>query len=120
MDVSLLLTVQTVIWLVVGLAFLAVPRLWVAPFGMRLDAGAVFFARLVGSAYLGLAIVTWLGRGAEAGFVDALALANLVTNGASATIHVQAVVTGLHNRIGWGPAALLISLTAAWLWVVLQ
>ena len=63
MDLSLLLAIQAFIFLIVGLAFLLVPRQYVAPFEMRIDDGSVFFARLVGSAYLAIAALDWLSRG---------------------------------------------------------
>ena len=114
MDVSLLLAIQALIFLIVGLAFLLVPRQYVAPFEMRIDEGSVFFARLVGSAYLAIAALDWLSREDPATNMDAVILGNLIVNGLPLVVHLRAVMTGLHNRLGWGPVALIAALTVAW------
>ena len=62
MNESLLLTIQAVVWMVVGLAFIFIPIRWSAPFDFPLDRSGVFFARLAGSVFVGFAVLDWLAR----------------------------------------------------------
>src|SRR5687768_10619426 len=114
MDLSLLLAIQAVVFVIVGTAFLLIPHQYAAPFGMRLDEGSVFFARLVGSAYLAIAVLDWLTREDLVANMDAVILCNLIVNALPGVLHLRAVLTGLHNRLGWGPVVLIAALTLAW------
>jgi hypothetical protein len=114
MEISLLLAIQAVVLLIVGAAFLLIPRQYTAPFGMHLDEGSVFFARLVGSAYLAIGVLDWLTREHLPANLDAVILGNLIVNALPGVLHLRAVLTGLHDRLGWGPVALIAALTIAW------
>lgn len=117
MDYGTLAIVQAVVWLIVGGAFLAIPRQWVAPFEVRMDPESVFFARLLGAAFLSLAVLDFIGKDTtDIVGRQAIAYANIFANGLSAALHVGDLVgKGVLNRRAWGLVALTTMLAVAWL-----
>jgi hypothetical protein len=116
MDFGLLATVQSVVWLIVGGAFLLAPRQWVAPFNVQLGPEAVVLARLFGSALLSLAVLDFLGRDATDTAVPAIAFANATANGLSALLHaVDQLGARVLNALGWGVVALNGVFAVLWL-----
>jgi hypothetical protein len=115
-DFATVALIQALVWLVVGAAFLTVPRQWVAPFGTRMDATSDMFGRLLGSAFLGFAVLCWLGRETDdAAAQQAIVWANLVLNGLAAVVHGRAAVRGeVINARGWGLVALTGILAVVW------
>ncbi len=116
MDFGTVAFVQAIVWTIVGAAFLAIPRQWVAPFGTQMGVEATFFGRLLGSVFLSLAVLCWLGREtADATAQNAIALANLAANGLPAVLHAIVVIRGeVINARGWGLVALTGVLAVAW------
>ena len=116
MDFGLLAVAQAVVWLIVGGAFLVVPRQWVAAFEVRLGPEAVLLARLFGAAVLSLAVVDFLGRDATDTAVPAIAFANLTANGLSAILHAADQLGGrVLNARTWGVVALNGVFAILWL-----
>jgi hypothetical protein len=122
MNFANLVLVQAVVWVVVGAAFLAIPRQWVAPFGTRMDVEAAFFGRLLGTSFLSFAILCWFGRDTgEATAQQAIAYTNLAANGMAAVLHAIAVIRGeVINARGWGLVVLTGALAVAWVVVALS
>lgn len=116
MDFATVALIQAIVWLVVGAAFVAVPRQWVAPLGTRMDATGEMFGRLLGSAFLGFAVLCWWGRETDDGAAQqAIVWANVVLNGLGAVIHALAATRGeVINTRGWGLVALNGASAAAW------
>ena len=107
MDFGILAIVQAVVFLIVGGAFLTVPRQWVAVFEVRLGPEAVLLARLFGAALLSLAALDFLGRDATDTAVPAIALANATANGLSAVLHAaDQFGSRVLNARTWGVAVL--------------
>lgn len=121
MDFGIVALIQAVVWTIVGVGFLAVPRQWVAPFGSRMDDTGAFVGRALGAAYLGLAVLLWLGRGTDdVPAQQAIAYANLVTNGLLAIVHALAIPRGdVINARGWVLVALTGLLAIGWALVAL-
>lgn len=116
MDFALLATVQAIVFLIVGGAFLTIPRQWVAPFGVRLGPEAVLPARLFGAALLSLAVLDFLGRDATDSAVPAIAFANATVNGLSAVLHAADQLGGrVLNALGWGVTVLNGVFAILWL-----
>lgn len=115
MNESVLLTLQAVVWLVVGLAFIVIPVRWSEPFDFHLDRSGVFFARLAGSLFVGFAVLDWLARDQDPATLGPIIAGNLIANAISAVVHLNAVTSGLHNVRGWGPVALIVALTVGWI-----
>src|SRR5687767_9396272 len=122
MAFGILALVQGVVWVVVGAAFLAIPRQWVAPFGTRMDIEAAFFGRLLGASFLSFAILCWFGREIGDGTAQqAIAYANATANGVAAALHAIAVMRGeVINARGWGLVVLTGALAVAWIVVALS
>lgn len=117
MDFGLLSIVSAVIWLVVGGAFLVIPRQWVAPFEVNLGREGAFIGRLLGAAFLSLAVLDFLGRDTGDDVAQrAIAFANVVANGLTGALHVADLLgDGVLNAHAWGLVALTTALTVGWL-----
>ncbi len=122
MDFGAIATIQAVIWLIVGAAFLLVPARWVAPLGVTLGSEGVFVARLLGAAFLSLGVLDWVGREVtEAVAIRAIAYANITANAIQSALHVLDLVRGgVTNSRAWGLVILPAVLAVAWLVVALR
>jgi len=67
MKLSLFMTLAAVAAFLFGLAFLLVPGSTLSLYGITLDPSGEWVARYLGSAFLGIAAITWLGRSATSG-----------------------------------------------------
>lgn len=121
MDFGTVALIQAIVWVIVGAAFLLIPRQFVAPFGSPMNATADLLGRLLGSAFLSFAVLCWLGREAgDASAQAAVVFPNLLLNALSAVLHTAAVLRGeAINRLGWGIVGLNAALTIAWALVAL-
>lgn len=117
MDFGALALVQAIIWLIVGGAFLVVPRQWVAPFDVQLGPEGAFVARLLGASFLSLAVLDFFGRDRSDQVAQRpIVYANIVANGLTGALHVADLLRGgLLNARAWGLVALTAALTAGWL-----
>ena len=112
MKLSTFMAIASVLALVFGLAFILVPAQTMALYGGTLDAVGQWIGRYLGSAFLGVAVLTWFARNApEGGALRAIVLGNFVL---SATGLVVAVLDGLYgsgNALVWSTVAIYLFLT---------
>ena len=117
MNFGALAIIQAVIWLIVGGAFLVIPRQWVAPFEVQLGRDGAFLGRLLGASFVSLAVLCFFGRDVgDPGARQAIAFANIAANGLTGALHVADLVGGggLLNSRAWGLVALTAALTVGW------
>ena len=106
------MAIAAVIAFVFGLAFILVPGQTMSAYGVTLDAAGQFVARYLGSAFLGVAVLTWFGRKATQG--DALRAIVLGAFVLSVTGLVVAVLDGIYgsgNALVWSTVAIYLFLT---------
>jgi hypothetical protein len=63
MSLKIYLTINFVIGLIFGLAFLLIPGPFASGYGLTLTPAAAVFARGVGAAILSVAVINWYARG---------------------------------------------------------
>ena len=116
MNLSAVFSAQDILAALFGLCFLLAPGWIMQVYGYAPDPASVFFARLLGSAYIGIAMISWGARHTtlvpRPFLVPAFATAN--TLGAVVAIH-QAII-GQGNQLRWLNAAILLTLAAGFVY----
>ncbi len=119
MNLRRLLQITAVLGMVFSVGFVLVPdRLW-SLYGLRLDAGGLFEARMFGATTLGLALTVLLTMplwtpALERAFAKALMAWTLVGGIVILTAQLQSVM----NALGWGYVGLNLAFVAAYAYVL--
>jgi len=104
--------IKAVVCLLFGLLFLLVPGPLMAFFGVTLDPGGIFVARLYGASLIGNLLLTWFSRndpGSEA--LRASVLGLFVYDAIGFIVALFAVLSGVMNIFGWAVVGLYLFLT---------
>ena len=95
-----------------GLAFILVPAQLMSLFGVTLQEGGQWVARYLGSAFLGIAVLTWLGRNVDDGkAMRAILLGNFVLSVTGLIVAVLDAFLGVGNALIWLDVAIYLFLT---------
>ena len=112
MKLKTLLTVYSGAAMIICLNFLLVPGFWITLYGASADPQAAFLYRLIAALFGGLAVMAWFGRDAEPSLSRVAMLRGLVVvNGLAATVAVLGAVSGVYNRLAWGPVGMFLMFT---------
>lgn len=118
MKASYVFTVTAVVALLFGLAFVLVPSQTLALYDVTLDAAGLFIARLLGSAFLMFAVVSWLVRNVgPSPERQAIALAFFVGDTVAFVASLLVQLEGVVNALGWSTVAIYLILALAFGWV---
>ena len=100
MNLKMLLSVYAALMAVSGAAFLVVPSAVPSMFGVRpWDGAEIFLTRIIGALLIGLGVMCWTARTAEASKArDALILGLTVVSG---LFTVLSVLIGISNAANW-------------------
>ena len=112
MKLSTFMAVAAVLALLFGLAFILMPAQLMSLYGVTLEAGGQWVGRYLGSAFIGIAVLTWLARNAPQG--EALRAVVLGLFILSITGLVVAVLDGLFgpgSGLVWSTVAIYLFLT---------
>ena len=121
MRVSTLLKFNTLCNLFFGLPLLVIPNAMMAMFGIHLEPGGVYIARMAGASWLGLAVLTWLGRELpEAQLRLAILPALLASFAVGLLAMLFGQLTGVTNFMGWPPILLAAFFVAAYGYALLH
>ena len=97
---------------VFGLAFILVPAQLMSFYGVTLQEGGQWIARFLGSAFLGIAALTWLGRNvAEGEAMRAILLGDFVLSVTGLIVAVLDAILGPGNAFLWLDVAIYVFLT---------
>ena len=105
-------TVKAVVCLAFGALFLLVPGPLMSFFGVTLDPGGMFVARLYGASLIGNLCLTWFSRndpGSQAR--NAAVLGLFVYDAIGFVVALAAVLSGVMNLFGWAVVLLYLFLT---------
>jgi hypothetical protein len=118
MKLSVLFIINAIVALLFGLGFVVIPATVLAAYSVVLPDAGLFIARLLGCAFLGYAIISWLVRN-EAGsstavraVVISLWVSDLLAFAFSLTYQLQ----GIANSLGWLTVALYLLLGLGFLY----
>lgn len=112
MKIATFMAIAAVLALVFGLAFILAPAQLMSLYGVTLEAGGQWVGRYLGSAFIGIAVLTWLSRNAPQG--EALRAVVLGLFILSITGLVVAVLDGLFgpgSGLVWSTVAIYLFLT---------
>jgi hypothetical protein len=114
MKLRMVLSVYAVLMLIGAVVSLAVPAQYMEFYGVVPDATAVLLLRAIGAAGVGLALMAWLARNANASpALDAMVLGLTVMSAITAVVLAMGAASGRYNALAWVPAG-LYALFAVW------
>jgi hypothetical protein len=102
MKLGTLLAIAAVIGFIFGLGFILVPAQTLAMYGTTLDESGQWVARYLGSAFIGIAVVSWFARNAaQNGAMRAIILGFFVLNITGLIVAVLDALSGTGNALIW-------------------
>jgi hypothetical protein len=110
-----LMVIKAVVCLGFGILLLAVPGLLMSLYGVTLQEGGIFMARLYGASLVGNLMLTWFSRndpGSEA--LRAAILGLFVYDAFGLIVAIVAMLSGVMNVLGWGIVAIYLFFTAGY------
>ena len=113
MNRSLFMTIAAILALLFGLAFIFVPAQLMSFYGVTLDTAGQWVGRYLGSAFIGIGVLTWLARNAPTGdALRAVVLGNFVVSVTGLVVAVLDKIYGTGNALVWSTVVIYIFLTA--------
>jgi hypothetical protein len=107
MKLGVLLTVNAVVSMAFGLAFVLVPAEVLAFYSVTLTPGTAVVARLFGSALVGYGVVAWLARtAAHSEALRAIVTGYFVGSAVGCVVALHGVLSGASNALGWSTLAI--------------
>ncbi|UCE27243.1 MAG: hypothetical protein JSW52_00370 [Candidatus Coatesbacteria bacterium] len=106
MKFKTLLTVNSALAFISGIACVLIPAQLLASYGVRLAPMGLVIYQFWGAALIGLGMLTWFARGIkESALQRRFALALFITNGLNCVMAVRGQFAGA-NTFGWSTVAL--------------
>jgi hypothetical protein len=111
MKTSTLFIINFVVALVFGLAFVLIPGSLLSLYGVALSDAGLFVSRLLGAAFIGFAIISWMFRfTSESGELRAILLTFFVSDIIGFIISLIYQLQGVANALGWSTVAIYLLL----------
>ena len=102
MKLGTLFTINAIVAILFGLAFVLMPATLSSYYGITLSPGGLYIAQLFGTALLGFAVLTWSSRNAgESDARQAIVLALFISDTVALVVSLLAQFAGTANALGW-------------------
>jgi hypothetical protein len=112
MKLKTLMIITSIVGLLFGLAFILLPAWTEASYGVNLDIGGQYIARLLGSVYLGYAALFWLSRNSpNSGTRRAIVISAFITMVLGLVLTIYDRVVGIENALAWSSFAIYLLLS---------
>lgn len=112
MKINTVMSVYAIISAIFGVLLLLAPAMLISLYGPSLDAQAEILYRFIGGTSLGLAVMTWMGRDADASKSrDSMLLGLTVLNALSAIVAAMGALSGVYNTLAFAQAGLFAIFT---------
>jgi hypothetical protein len=112
MKLKTLMIITSIIGLLFGLSFLFFPAWTEASYGVNLDMGGQYIARLLGSVYLGYAVLFWLARNSPNSETrHAIVVSAFVTMILGLILSIYDRAVGIENALAWSTVAIYLFLS---------
>ena len=112
MKLNLFMAIAAVLAFVFGLGFILFPAQVMASYGITLDEGGQWVGRYLGSAFLGVSVLTWLARNTEpSGAKRAILLGNFFLAVTGLVVAILDIIYGSGNALVWSTVAIYLFLT---------
>jgi hypothetical protein len=107
------MAIAAIVAFLFGLSFILMPVQTMAMYGVTLDISGQFLGRYLGSAFLGVAVLTWFARNAkDDGALRAILLGNTLLAVTGFVVALLDVFTGVGNTLVWSTVVIYLLLTA--------
>lgn len=114
MKVKHILVIDAIVLLVFGIGFLFAPVWSLELFDISLDVGGILMTELLAAAFLGFAILNWMGRNyIVADDVRPLIVANFIMNAVGFVVVLLQRLDGVGNMWTWVPIILYLLFAVA-------
>jgi len=112
MKLKTLMVITSIIGLLFGLGFFFAPAWTEASYGVNLDIGGQYIARLLGSVFLALAVLFWLARNSPISETrHAIVVSAFVTMVLGLILSIYDRVVGIENALAWSTLAIYLLLS---------
>ena len=112
MKLGTFMAIAAILALVYGLAFILAPAQVMSLYDITLEPAGQWIARYLGSAFIGIAVLTWLGRNATQGkALRAIVLGNLIVSVTGLVVALLQRIYGSGNALVWSIVAIYLFLT---------
>ena len=109
---STFMAIAAVLAVVFGLGFILVPAQLMSIYGITLETAGQWTGRYLGSAFIGISVLTWLARNAEPGEgLRAVVLGDLVLSVLGLVVAILNAISGLGNALVWSTVVIYLFLT---------
>jgi hypothetical protein len=111
MKLGTFMAIAAVIAFVFGFTFILVPVQTMAMYGVTLDVSGQWIARFLGSAFIGIAVVSWFARNAaQNGAMRAIVLGFFVLSITGLIVAVLDGIYGTGNALVWSTVVIYLFL----------
>ncbi len=113
MKFNVFMSIAALLALAFGLAFLLVPTQLMSLYDITLDPGGQWVGRYLGSAFLGIGMLTWLARNEVQGLgLRAILVGDFVVSITGLVVAVLDAILGVGNALTWSTVAIYLFLTS--------
>ena len=113
MKLNTFLAIAAVLAALYGLGFFLIPAQTVGLYAITLDENGLFVARYLGSAFLGVAVLTWLARGLTSQeALRPILLGEFIISLTGLIVAVWDAFAGDGNALSWATVVIYLFLTA--------
>jgi hypothetical protein len=111
MKLGTLLTINAIIAFVFGLGFVLIPEIVLSLYGVSLSDNGIFISRLLGAAFLGFAVVSWLVKNSTGSAeLRAIVFALFISEVLGFFISLFYQIRSIVNPLGWTTVAIYLLL----------
>lgn len=111
MKLNTLFSINTVVAILFGIAFILIPAPLLSLYGVELNQAGLYIAQLLGTAFIGFGIVTWQARYASnSSALRAILLGIFLADILGFVITVFYQLRGIANSLGWSTAVIYLLL----------
>ena len=112
MKFNTFMAIAAILALVFGLAFLLIPAQLMSLYGVTLGVGGQWVGRYLGSAFIGIGIVSWLARNSDqSAGLRAIILGYFVLSVTGLVVAILDVLYGSGNALTWLNVVIYLFLT---------
>ena len=109
---STFMSIAAIVAAVFGVAFILVPAGLMSAYGITLDAAGQWVGRYLGSAFIGVAVLTWLARDVEKGeALRAILLGDFILSATGLVVGTLDAIYGPGNALLWSTVVIYLFLT---------
>ena len=113
MKLNTFMAIAAIVAFLFGLSFILMPVQTMSMYGVTLDISGQFIGRYLGSAFLGVAVLTWFARNTKGnGALRAILLGDFVLSLTGLVVALFDKFTGVGNALVWSTVVIYLLLGA--------